>query len=123
MNQMIVIAPYWLEEQATWAFDDEAAGLVQEPFVSGVPEMIDLLVAEITDAKEGFRLIFSSSPFPNFQNKLDWVREEYDGNWYRSEDFDKEGWLCPALFNYFEKAPKQIYVKAEPINSHHPSNR
>jgi len=24
-----------------------------------------------------------------------------------------EGWLCPALFKYFEKAPKEIYVKAE----------
>jgi len=24
-----------------------------------------------------------------------------------------EGWLCPA-FKYFEAAPKEIYVKAEP---------
>jgi hypothetical protein len=24
-----------------------------------------------------------------------------------------EGWLCPALFKYFEKAPKQIYVQAK----------
>jgi hypothetical protein len=26
-----------------------------------------------------------------------------------------EGWLCPALFKYFEKAPKEIYIKAEPM--------
>ena len=25
-----------------------------------------------------------------------------------------EGWLCPALFKYFDTAPKEIYVKAEP---------
>jgi hypothetical protein len=24
-----------------------------------------------------------------------------------------EGWLCPALFKYFEVAPKEIYAKAE----------
>ena len=26
-----------------------------------------------------------------------------------------EGWLCPALFKYFDKAPREIFVKAEPI--------
>jgi hypothetical protein len=25
----------------------------------------------------------------------------------------QEGWLCPALFKYFEKAPEKIYCKAE----------
>jgi hypothetical protein len=25
-----------------------------------------------------------------------------------------EGWLCPALFKYFESAPKEIFLKAEP---------
>jgi hypothetical protein len=27
-----------------------------------------------------------------------------------------EGWLCPALFKYFEAAPKDLYVKAEPLS-------
>ena len=40
-NQIMVIAPYWLERGRCWVFDDPAAGLQQEPFVSGVPEMID----------------------------------------------------------------------------------
>jgi hypothetical protein len=40
-NHIMVIAPYWLEEAGTWVFDDPAAGLHQEPFVSGVPEMRD----------------------------------------------------------------------------------
>lgn len=26
-----------------------------------------------------------------------------------------EGWLCPALFKYFEQAPARIFVKAEAI--------
>jgi hypothetical protein len=30
-----------------------------------------------------------------------------------SPDLKMEGWLCPALFNYFQKAPNEIHVKAE----------
>src|SRR5688572_14638590 len=40
-NSMMVIAPYW--QIGTWVFDDSATGLVREPFVAGVPEMIDEL--------------------------------------------------------------------------------
>jgi hypothetical protein len=57
-NQINVIAPYWLDSVATWVFDDERVGLVQEPFVSGVPEMIDDLVRDILNARAGFRLLF-----------------------------------------------------------------
>ena len=41
-NVLTVIEPYWY--QGTWVFDDESAGLDKEPFVQGVPEMIDELV-------------------------------------------------------------------------------
>lgn len=54
-------------------------------------------------------------PFPGYRVKLEWKREEYGGNWYYSAEFKMEGWLCPALFKYFEKAPKEIYVRAEPV--------
>jgi hypothetical protein len=26
-----------------------------------------------------------------------------------------EGWLCPAMFRYFEEAPAELYMKAEEI--------
>ena len=110
-NQIRVIAPYWLH--GTWVFDDPSVDLVQEPFVSGVPEMIDSLVADIPDARKGFRLLFSAAPFPGFQRKLEWVREEMGGNWYRADQPANEGWLCPALFRYFESAPAELFVKAE----------
>ena len=112
-NQINIIAPYWLEAVGTWVFDDERVGLAQEPFVSGVPEMIDHLVRDIPDARAGFRLLFSTAPFPGFQRKLTWVREEMLGNWYRTEEPEMEGWLCPALFRYFDEAPRDLYVKAE----------
>ena len=112
-NQIHVIAPYW--HAGTWVFDDSARDLQQEPFVMGVPEMIDDLVDDIPNARKGFRLLFSTAPFPGFQRRVEWVREDMDGNWYRSDDPPMEGWLCPALFKFFDAAPPEIYVKAEPI--------
>ena len=112
-NQILVIKPYW--HFGTWVFDDLTTDLVQEPFVSGVPEMIDDLVKDIPNARQGFRLLFSSAPFPGFQRKLQWVRTEFDGNWYRTEEPPMEGWLCPAMFLYFNEAPAELYVKAEEL--------
>ena len=112
-NILMVIVPYWY--QGTWVFDDESVGLNKEPFVAGVPEMIDDLVKDIPNARGGFRLLFSSMPFPGYQIELTRVEEEYDGYWYRVEDRSTEGWLCPALFQYFETAPETIYVKAEQL--------
>ena len=112
-NQIFVIAPYW--HAGTWVFDDPARDLQQEPFVMGVPEMIDDLVDVIPNARNGFRLLFSTAPFPGFQRRVAWVREDMEGNWYRSVEPPMEGWLCPALFKFFDAAPSEIYVKAEPI--------
>lgn len=113
-NALMVIEPY--RHAGTWVFDDPRVGLRAEPFVSGIPEIIDKLVTEsqIADADEGFRLLFSAQPFPGHQIKLLWQREEAWGNWYYCPKYDAEGWLCPALFKYFKRAPKEIYGKAEP---------
>ncbi len=112
-NQIMVIAPYWVEQLGAWVFDDPGVGLQQEPFVSGVPEMIDYLVREIPNARQGFRLLFSAGPFPGWQKRLIRQREEYGGYWYAADDPPLEGWLCPALFHYFQSAPAELYVKAE----------
>jgi hypothetical protein len=110
-NAMMVIRPYRYE--GTWVFDDEQVGLMREPFVSGIPAMIDRLVQAIPNADQGFKLLFSQSPFPGYQAELTLMREEYGGNWYRWDLHKMEGWLCPALFKYFEQAPPKLYCKAE----------
>ena len=115
-NQIQVIAPYWLDSAGTWVFDDVTTDLVREPFVNGIPAMIDDLVAEIPNARHGFRMLFSASPFPGYQKRLEWVREEMGGNWYQTDSPAMQGWLCPALFQYFDKAPAELYVKAEKMN-------
>lgn len=111
-NSIHVIAPYKYE--GTWVFDDARVGLIREAFVSGADLILDRLTAPIPDAENGFRLLFSATPFPGYALKVEWVREEYDGNWYRAAEFELEGWLCPALYLYYEQAPKEIYIKAEP---------
>ena len=112
-NAIMVIKPYW--HSGTWVFDDDAVGLVREPFVAGVPEMIDRLVRDIPNARNGFRLLFSASAFPGHQASFTRVRGDLGGTWYRREEPPMEGWLCPALFKYFDEAPPTIYVKAEAI--------
>ena len=111
MNTINVIAPY--KYLGTWVFDDPRVGLAQEPFVSGADSMIDRVVADIPDAVRGFNLIFSATPFPGHQYRLDWRREESGGNWYYAEALDMEGWLCPALLKHFEEPPRQLYVQTK----------
>jgi len=112
-NAILIIKPYWYN--GTWVFDDERVNLYREPFVAGIPEMINRITKDIPNAKNGFRLLFSASPFPGYQMRLTWRRKENGGNWYYSEDLKMEGWLCPALFKYYKKAPKEICAKAEAI--------
>jgi hypothetical protein len=90
MNALRVIHPYRYE--GMWVFDDARVELVQEPFVSGADTVIDRMVVAIPGAAYGFTLIFSDKPFPGHQIALD-------------------GWLCPALFKYFDSAPARIFAQ------------
>ncbi len=116
-NSILAIRPY--RHAGTWVFDDVAKGLDKEPFVCGIPEIIDEVVLDISTAEEGFRLLFSAAPFPGWTVKLVWRREESGGNWYWSPQHQREGWLCPALFKYFSAAPQELYAKAEPVSDEH----
>jgi hypothetical protein len=100
-------------------FDDQTKGLVREPFVCGIPKMVDLLVADIQDPDKGFALYFSDQQLPGFQLKVDLMEPEGGGNWYKLtvDGTEMRGWLCPALFKYFDTAPVTIYVKAEAIQN------
>jgi hypothetical protein len=115
VNSIGIIAPY--KYQGTWVFDDAAAGLVREPFVAGIDTMIDHFVKDIPDAANGFRLLFSATPFPGHMFKLEWRREDLGGNWYYCPLVGIEGWLCPALFKYFDQAPRELYGQVMPRNT------
>ena len=114
-NQLNVIAPYILEDVNTWVFDDPRVGLVQEPFVFGADVFLSFLSKDILNAHNGFRLIFSAGPFPGYQQKVTRIEDEMGGSWYELADPPMKGWVCPALLRYFDAAPAEIYVRAEPL--------
>lgn len=109
MNSLFAIAPY--KFQNMWVFDDPSVGLRQEPFVAGADMIIDVLTEDLPDARAGFKLVFSSEAFPGYSARFVKTRQEHSGNWYSWPERSMEGWLCPALFKYFEVAPPELYVK------------
>jgi len=113
VNQINIIIPYIHRGQ--WVFDDMDKGLKREPFVGGSDLIIDKLTQGISGADTGFILMFSSGPFPEAQSKFTWIESGHGGNWYSSESFGMNGWLCPALLKYFDEAPKELYVRARGI--------
>ena len=112
MNQILVIHPY--KSNGVWVFDDDRVGLVREPFVSGADDIIDFMVSGIPDAESGFNLLFSAEPFPGHHVEFERRHEEFGGYWYHVAKLDKSGWLCPALFLYFDEAPEQLYAQFKP---------
>ena len=118
---VLTIYPYLIDE--TWVFDDERTSLKEEAFVCGATEMISRLVEvkEISHASRGFAMRFSDEPFGH-DAVLTWLRSDDEqlglaGNWYKGvvAGEEMESWLCPALFLYFQSAPKTIYVKVEQL--------
>ena len=125
---MLTLYPYELQP-GFWVFDDPQTHLKEEAFVLGMSEMITSLVTEgqIPDASRGISLTFSAVPFDH-DAELTWKRTadgspvDSDsarsvGNWYAGEVAGEEmkGWLCPALFHYFETTPLKIYVRLDPL--------
>jgi hypothetical protein len=111
-NQTQVIAPNW--SAGTWVLDDFRRGLVREPFEMGMPTMIDDLVQDITDARRRFRVLFSAPPFRAFKDESSGFAKYWTatGTVRRATD---GGLAVPGLFHYFEDAPRELFVKAEPI--------
>jgi hypothetical protein len=113
-----VIYPYWTGD--TWVFDDPRHDLVQEPFVEGVPRMLErkLEIEHISleSARSGFKAKFSAEPFEG-ATRWEWHTHEGGGNWYYWPEEDLKGWLCPQLYRYFKDAPRHLYVGASKVNS------
>jgi len=113
-NTIMTIVPY--KHYGTWVFDDPATGLVKEAFVAGADEFIDdALAAAGSPEATRCKILFSAQPFPGFNLRLDKSRSELAGTWYKDAASGKEGWLCSALFLYFETAPSTIFAQITPL--------
>lgn len=109
------IVPYRLHGQ--WVFDDPTVGLRAEAFVCGMSEILDQLLRDSgidpRTVRTGFRLTYSPIPFPNHVYAIHWSHAESGGNVYTCPQNGMIGWLCPALYKYFDKAPERIYFRAD----------
>jgi hypothetical protein len=110
-NALVILNPYW--NMGTWVFDDPAVGLSREAFVAGADTIISHMVREqtIPNATRGFVMVASADAFPGHQYTLTWQEGDGHGNWYQLDGTDMRGWLCPALFHYFDPAPEKLFVQ------------
>jgi hypothetical protein len=108
-NAIFSIRPYRWQNQ--WVFDDERVQLVKEPFVMGIPEIIDNAVSHLPKAQEGFTVYFNNTGIPEADLTLNRLYEEAGGNWYECTKTGRKGWLCPALYKYYPQAPETLYIK------------
>jgi len=119
----------------TWCFTDKKRNLINEPFISGIPELIDECIEQINPQKDeqklnkSYRITFSEKQFPGALNYLRFLFEEYGGAWYSKQIIDEEidlkaktGWLCPATLKFFVNFPKKIYFLISSIDIEHTFN-
>lgn len=111
MNTIITLFPY--KHCGTWMFDDHNAGLWQEAFIGGMPEIFEHVTnkAGVENPEKGFTYMSSAEPFPGHQFVLTLADEpqNHSGHWYELEGTGMKGWLCSAMYKYFETAPDKIY--------------
>lgn len=114
-NSMMVIEIY--RHAGTWCFTDENRGLLHEPFVLGIPEMLDSIIKNTnqTSEKARYRVTFSAQEFPMYSAKVQKQEEESGGAWYELEpaldtEVRQRGWLCPATLKFFLTFPDTIYL-------------
>ena len=110
-----VLEPYYDYRWSRWCFDDKNTGLVAEGFSEGIGIMIDHLVRDFVNPRQGgWQLQFSSIAFPGYQLALKRGRLDNGGVWYTSYELDVSGWLCSALYRYFAVEPETIYIRITP---------
>jgi len=117
-GEPITIHPYYTTIDG-WVFDDPRTGLVKEGLVQGIDTMLNAM-AQLRglNRREGFDITFSSNKIEDYDVKLNKLHEidgdgQKNGTMYYCEEFETEGWLCPALYLYFTAAPDNIYIKVQ----------
>lgn len=108
-NSIMTIRTY--RHNGGWVFDDDAVGLVKEPFVAGA----DTAIERLADGVDAVNLTFSAIPFPGHKLVLDKVKGgPTTGTDYHCKELNLDMWLCPALNLYFPESPDKVYVDYKP---------
>lgn len=102
-----------------WVFDDPARGIQLEPLVSGADVLFDVLSGrDLDDTITRCTVNFSTTPIPGHEVAAKFIGSEMEGSVYQvtvcktnADIIDFRFWLCPALFAYYRRAPKTLYVQ------------
>lgn len=113
-NSIFSIRPFLKKGSGIWVFTEPDLGLFEEAFVGEINTMINAMLkrAGLPKGKQ-FTGLFSADMFPGWHMHLKWHSGDMGGNWYNDAFLKIDGWLCPALFKFFDSTPKHIYVRAE----------
>jgi hypothetical protein len=118
-NALLTLEIY--RHAGTWCFTDNERDLLHEPFVLGIPEMINTIIKDKYSFVENstYRVTFSSNPFPQTKFYLLQHESESGGCWYSLQKINElvthtdktlTGWLCPVTLKFFSAFPPEIYV-------------
>ena len=88
--------------------DDPTKGIVMEPLVRGIPEIIAAIVGPRVDR---FTITFTADRTASHDNVLLRMTPEDGGHWYKLGGTTMNGWLCPVLLEYFDEAPLELYLR------------
>lgn len=127
-----------------YCFDNEAMGLIAEPFVESASQAIaDLATClpDINEAPLAVDLSVSTSlealdpqddsttsvwahlikVAPNQDGtdyKVLWIEDPKSAEWHYAHNFEPHTlWLCPVLQRYFGDAPERLFVQITPVPS------
>jgi hypothetical protein len=112
-NAMLCIEIY--KFNGTWCFTDKDRELLHEPFVLGIPEIINKALEDqnMYEDNKNYRILFAAREFPACHGVLMRQNEEMGGAWYSCNA--QTGWLCPATLKFFDDFPESIYFKLEKL--------
>jgi len=81
-NAMLCIEIY--KFNGTWCFTDKDRELLHEPFVLGIPEIINKALEDqnIYEDNKNYRILFAAREFPACHGVLMRQNEEMGGAWY-----------------------------------------
>lgn len=99
-----------------WVFDYPSLGIIDEPFVEGIPQIIEHHLKKMnllaTARQEGFVVQFTvDGKLSHTDLKLELEEEDAEGGHFIDNSSGLRGWLCPDLRTFLGRVPEKLSVK------------